>query len=350
MSWLFIADGRHALVAPEDGAGGLVASGSLVVETSFAAAPERSQTLVHLRRVAGWDREFRMTLRADGELFVEHRQNRAVTCALLRITSPSRDAALRVTYSWDGPARQGMLSVETLDDGRLDQALFDDPLPWPMDDIAALTGDECRLDPGLSLLAVSDRIAAVAVPPGLGAGTLVETAAGLRPVQELERGDLVLTAESGYQPVRWTVSRELPAAGRFAPILLHAPFFGLRGDILLAPEHRILIEGADAEYLFGSDAVLVEARHLAGVSGGWSARPAPTMTFVQMILDRHACISAGGTWVETLFMGDPAERPLQLGGAGLSAIPDTLLPRHRRIAGPQLKPYEAVVLVSALCA
>lgn len=350
MSWLAVASGRHPLVATQDGAGGLVASGSLVIEAAFTARPGRPQTLVHLKRAAGWNREFRMTLRADGELFVEHRQNRAVTCALLRIAPPGRDAALRVSYSWDGPARRGLLSVETLDAERLDQAFFDDPLPWPVTDIAALTGDECRLDPGLSLIAVSDRIEPVGLPPGLGAGTMVETAAGPRPVRDLERGDLVLTAEHGLQPVRWTISREVPAAGRFAPILLHAPFFGLRSDIMLAPEHRILIEGADAEYLFGSDAVLVEARHLAGVSGGWAARPAPTVDFVQVILDRHACISAGGTWVETLFLGDPAERPLQLDRSGLSAIPDHLLPRHARIANPQLKPYEAVVLVSALCA
>jgi len=71
---------------------------------------------------------------------------------------------------------------------------------------------------------------------------------------------------------------------------------------------------------------------------------------VQVILGNHDCISASGTWVESLYLADPESRPKQLATTGLSGIPAHLLPRHRQIASPLLKSFEAVVLVSALCA
>ncbi len=355
MSWLVISDRHRVQRTPDhlglDGAA-LVASGSLVLEAVFTAGSEKPQILVDLDRTSGWHRAFRMTLRHDGELFVEHRQNHTVCCAMLHIDKPDREARLRLTYSWNGPARQGLLSAENLDTGHVDQAFFDDPQPWPMDDIGALTGPEadCRTDAGVSLIAVSDHIEAVGLPPGLHGGTIVETAAGPRAIRDLARGDLVVTAERGLQPVRWVLRRELPAAGRFAPIRLYAPFFGLDRDLTVAPDHRVLIEGADAEYLFGSDSVLVEARHLAGISSATDVCTGQTVDYVQVILDSHVCISASGAWVEALYVGNPAKHPRQLAATGLAQIPAHILPRHREIASPQLKSYEAVVLVSAICA
>ncbi len=355
MSWLAIGTGRRTVLPVRSGAAGsgqLVTIGSIVAEAAFTAEPGVPQTLLHLERTARWHRGFRMSLSAAGELYVEHQQSRELTGAKVRISRPDRDAALRITYSWDAPGRRGLLTVENLDTGQRDQSRFADPQPWPMDDIAALAGAgaECETDAALSLLAVADEVVAVGLPSGLAAGTWIDTAAGPRQIQDLERGDLVRTAERGFQPVRHILSRDLPAAGHFAPIQLHAPFFGLRQDLLAARDHRVLIEGADAEYLFGADAVLVEARHLAVVSpGGWS-HAEPVVCYVQVILDEHACISAGGTWVESLYLGRSAQRPLQLGACGLSAVPPDLLPQHRRIASPKLESYEAVVLVSALCA
>jgi len=355
MTWFAISNGRRAIRHPDAlaaSADSLIATGSLVIEATFAADPGQPQTLIRLDRTQDWHRSFCVTLRASGEVFIEHRQNHETTCALLRFPKPDRDAVLRLTCSWNAPARQGLLTVENLDTGQTDQAGFDDPQPWPLDDIRALIGAEpgCAIDPGISLIAFSDRVEPVGLAPGLVADTVVRTAAGPRLVQDLARGDLVLTADHGMQPVRWVVSRELPALGRFAPIRLRAPFFGLERDLCLAPDHRILIEGADAEYLFGADAVLVEARHLAGMAATASLRSAETVRYVHVVLDSHDCLAVSGAWAESLFLGDLADHPVDLANSILADIPADLLPRHTRIANPLLKSYEAVVLVSAMCA
>jgi len=355
MSWIAISDGRHTIRSPDGAmgaAGPLVATGSIVIETTFTAEGNRPQTILELSRTAGWVRKFRILVRASGEVFIEHRQDRNTSYALLRPRQPDRDAMLRLTYAWDAPRRQGLLTLENLDTGQMDQAVFDDPQPWPVDDIAALVGcsDSCRLDPSATLVAVSDRIEPVGLAPGFVAGTPVETASGLRRVENLVPGDLVETAEHGLQPVRWVIGHEVPACGRFAPIRLRAPFFGLERDLCVAPDHRILIAGADAEYLFGADSVLVEARHLAHMAAAPRRRQAETVRYVQVVLDKHDCLAAAGAWSESLYLGDIADHPSRLVTSTLAGIPAARLPRHTQIASPLLKTYEAVVLVSALCA
>ena len=64
-----------------------------------------------------------------------------------------------------------------------------------------------------------------------------------------------------------------------------------------------MIDGADAEYLFGTDAVLVEARHLAGMALPSMKSEAGTVSYTQLILDNHECVRASGIWVENMYLG-----------------------------------------------
>ncbi len=353
MSWIAISDGRRPVVSPfvDAQAVGLVPIGSLVIETLFTAQKTRPQIVLDFDHTDGWHRRFAVTIFADGEVLVEHRQGTSITFARLHLTRPMHDASLRLTYAWHAPDRHGILTVETLETGALDQAAFDDPQPMPLDDIAALiNGQHVQIDSAVALLACSDEIESTGVSSGFEAGTLIDTAIGPRPIESLKPGDLVHTIERGLQPVRTVVSREVPAVGGFAPIHLRAPYFGLQQDMTVSPGHRVLIAGADAEYLFGADAVLVEARHLAKMASVPRQRGGETVRYVQLVMDCHDCISVAGTWGESLYLGENANHPARLAASALAGVPAHQLPRHQRIAGPLLKNYEAMVLVSAMCA
>lgn len=355
MSWLGISDGRRAWRLPHADTAGtpaLLTLGSLVIETTFSAKVGLPQVVVHMDRTDGWHRSFKVMIHASGEVLVEHRQNLETTYASLQLRKPDQDDILRLTYAWDAPGRQGLLAVENLETGGLDQAAFKNPQPWPIDDITALIHgqSDCSICTGVSLLACSDMIEQIGMPLGIVADAVVETATGPRQAQDLTPGDLVQTADSGMQPVRWIVSRERPCFGSFAPICLRAPFFGLDRNLSLSQEHRMLIKGSDAEYLFGADAVLVEARHLTRMADNVRQTASATVTYVQIILDSHECIAVSGAWAESLYLGNMGRGPSCLAAAILEEVPVHCLPVHTQIANPQLKSYEAMVLMSSLIA
>ncbi len=171
-----------------------------------------------LDRFDKWRRKFRMTLGAKGDLFIEHQQGDLVSYGLVKFEKPERDENLRVTLSWDAPSRIGILTVENLDTGVIGQKVLEDPSPWPLADLHALTvdGDGVNLDPGITLMAICDGVAPVGLKGGFVAGTPIETSLGPRPVESLATGDLVQTSEHGMQPVRRVASFEVPAIGSFA--------------------------------------------------------------------------------------------------------------------------------------
>jgi hypothetical protein len=353
MSWIGISDGRRAVAAPlfNTGASGLLPIGSLVIETLFTARGGQPQIVLRMERTEDWYRKLVVRLRADGEVMVEHWQGTTITFARLHMTPAAQDATLRLTYSWHAPDRHGVLTVENLETGVLDQAWFEDPQPMPLDDIAALIDGACtEIDPTVAVLACSDEIESPGLSSGFEAGTLIGTSTGPRPIETLRPGDLVHTIERGLQPVRHVVCREVPALGSFAPVHLRAPYFGLQRDVCLSPDHRVLIAGADAEYLFGADAVLVEARHLATTVAGPRQLRGGTIRYVQVVMDAHDCLSVCGTWAESLYLRDTADYPARLAVSALTGVSVRDLPRHGQIAGPLLKNYEAMVLVSAMCA
>lgn len=81
-------------------------------------------------------------------------------------------------------------------------------------------------------------------------GTLIDTPAGPRAVEELRIGDPILTAEGRIVPVKWvgrqtTLTRFGPAAGR-APIRVAAGALGPnmpRRDLRLTADHALLVDG-----------------------------------------------------------------------------------------------------------
>ncbi len=105
---------------------------------------------------------------------------------------------------------------------------------------------------------------------GLLSGTIVETAAGWRPVDALRAGDLVQTLDGGLRRVaglRWQ-----PVTPRGGLIVVPGGILGSESDIELLPDQEVLVDGDQLEQLFGLPAAMVRARDLLGF-GGTVRRP-----------------------------------------------------------------------------
>lgn len=133
-------------------------------------------------------------------------------------------------------------------------------------------------------------------------GTLIETAFGPQRVESLQPDDLIKTRDHGYQPLRWIGMREVPAEGKFAPIRVSKNTFGSHDTLLVSPEHRILIEDAMAELLFGEAEVLVAAKNLVNDT---TVRPVPggMVTYIHLMFDEHQVIYSQGLATESFLPG-----------------------------------------------
>lgn len=138
--------------------------------------------------------------------------------------------------------------------------------------------------------------------PCFVAGTLIRTPVGERPVEALEAGDLVFTADGGAQPLRWVGRRTVPATGAHAPIHIDALTFGPHWALSVSPLHRILIRDALAELMFGETEVLIAARDLVNDR---SVRPRPggEVTYVHLLFDRHQLVWSNGLLTESFHPG-----------------------------------------------
>lgn len=111
--------------------------------------------------------------------------------------------------------------------------------------------------------------------PWIGLRTPVDTARGPVSAGALRAGDLVHTADNGLQPVLRVSRLRLPSRGSFAPIILRAPYLGQGSDVLLSADQLVVLRGAEVEYMFGEEEVLVRAHALAnGLIGRSDGRQA----------------------------------------------------------------------------
>lgn len=186
-------------------------------------------------------------------------------------------------------------------------------------------------------------------------GTLIETGHGPRPVESLRPGDMVLTRDHGLQPLRWIGQRRLTLAQLMAqpdlqPVRIAAGALGKARparDLLVSPQHRVLVEGARAELLFGEAEVLVPAKHLQG--DVTRALPLEGVTFVHLLFDRHEIVLSEGLWTESF---QPAERMLSAMDAATRDEVLSLFPDLAASAAPfeaarlSLRAHEARVLLA----
>lgn len=149
------------------------------------------------------------------------------------------------------------------------------------------------------------------VIPCFTTGTRILTDQGEVAVQDLAVGDLVLTRDNGFQPVRWAGRRVVTAADLaqrtdFAPVQIAKGALGgglpMR-DMMVSPQHRMLVTGSQAEMFFGEHEVLVAATHLLG-QPGITRGAVERVEYFHLLFDQHEIIRGDGAWSESFQPGD----------------------------------------------
>ncbi|MBK1635677.1 Hint domain-containing protein [Rhodovulum adriaticum] len=139
--------------------------------------------------------------------------------------------------------------------------------------------------------------------PCFVAGTLIETPDGPRPIEDLRPGDLVLTRDEGPQPIRWIGGSAVQAQGRHAPVRIRKGHLGATRDLWVSQQHRLLIQDARAELLFGEAEVLAAAKHLADDRAVRIVERPGEVTYFHMLFARHQVVRAHGIWSESYHPG-----------------------------------------------
>lgn len=134
-------------------------------------------------------------------------------------------------------------------------------------------------------------------------GTLIETADGPVAVEDLVVGQMVNTLDNGDQPLRWVGATTVQGRGKCTPVRIKAGTLGAKQDLLVSPQHRIFIEGWQAEMLYGQDSVLVAAKHLINDhSICW--QPCDTVRYFHILFDQHEVVTSGGVLSESFHPTD----------------------------------------------
>ncbi|MGR3636299.1 MAG: Hint domain-containing protein [Shimia sp.] len=154
----------------------------------------------------------------------------------------------------------------------------------------------------------------IAAPPCFTPGTRIRMKRGEKRVEEIVVGDEVMTLDRGPQTVRWVGHVDVPdevlrARPEFRPILIRKGALGVmmpERDMMVSPQHRILLGGWRAELICGEPQVLAAAAHLVDGDGVRVADSARTVTYVHLQLDRHEILLSDGVPTESLNPGEVA--------------------------------------------
>jgi len=160
-------------------------------------------------------------------------------------------------------------------------------------------------------------------------GTLILTTSGEKLVEDLQVGDLVLTADNGPKPIRWIGTNKfsksfLAQKEALRPIRIAAGALGTRlptSDLIVSPQHRILVRSAIAQKMFGTNEVLVAAKQLLQLGGVDIAYDIDEVQYTHFMFDQHEVVISNGAQTESLFTGPVALKSVnELARAEILAI------------------------------
>ncbi len=142
-------------------------------------------------------------------------------------------------------------------------------------------------------------------------GTRIDTPDGPRLVEDLREGDRVQTKDNGAEQIEWIGSRHMTGARLYAmprlrPIRIRAGALGHANggrrpdeDLLVSPEHRMLIEGDTARALFNTPEVLIAAKDLVNANTISVDLALREVTYIHLLLPSHQILWANGVETES---------------------------------------------------
>lgn len=181
--------------------------------------------------------------------------------------------------------------------------------------------------------------------PGFGPGVMIETVEGALPAEWLRAGDMVLTRDNGYRPLRWVGRTALGGKGFTAPVTVPSGFLGKgfpNHALVVSPAQRVLLKSAMVELHFATNEVLCEAGEVA--DGLPKSEVADDFAYCHLLLDTHEIILAEGVWLSSLL---PTSDMLELLGpvqasqirSAIGSATDRMMSARTCVA-----PHEAAVL------
>jgi|JI8StandDraft_2_1071088.scaffolds.fasta_scaffold32065_2 hypothetical protein len=256
--WLALSD----LMLPE-GDRAPLAQGLMVLEASLPLGD--GTVLLEWHQDDGVRRTFSIFADPKAGLILLHRTGKIVRRLVLPGPLPFGLGTARMTYGWNRRTGRWTLGFGRIGRGEECQSSGIGPIELSPHELAAL----CRHD-GAALrhrsvlwFGVTQGDTPPERAPWLGLRTPIETARGPVAAGSLRPGDLIHTADNGLQPVLRVTRLRLPSRGSFAPILMRAPFLGQGSDVLLSADQLVALRGAEVEYMFGVEEVLLRAHALA---------------------------------------------------------------------------------------
>ncbi|MTJ04268.1 MAG: type I secretion protein [Sediminimonas qiaohouensis] len=195
------------------------------------------------------------------------------------------------------------------------------------------------------------------VIPCFTPGTAIATPQGERLVEDLKVGDRVITRDNGLQEIRWIGTKplsgvEMARLPHLKPVLIKSGALGNglpERDMMVSPNHRLLINSDRSALFFEEREVLAAAKHLVGSDGIHEVDVLST-SYIHFMFDHHEVVLSNGAWTESFQPGD-----LSLKGVGdaqrdeiLELFPDLANDagiRDYRAARRSLKKHEAKLLV-----
>ena len=149
------------------------------------------------------------------------------------------------------------------------------------------------------------------VVPCFTPGTIVLTSKGEIKVEDLKAGDKVVTRDNGLQEIRWIgtkllTGRALLESPHLRPVLIRKGALGNglpERDMMVSPNHRMLVANDRTTLLFEEREVLVAAKHLVNNKSVQQVDTVGT-SYIHFMFDNHEVVLGDGTWTESFQPGD----------------------------------------------
>lgn len=147
-------------------------------------------------------------------------------------------------------------------------------------------------------------------------GTSIATPRGEMLVEDLQVGDKIITRDNGMQEIRWIGAkrvdgRQLQQSPHLQPVLLKQGSLGdglPERDMLVSPNHRMLVNSDRVALYFKDKEVLVSAKHLVNPSEGVQSVNSMGTTYIHFMFNKHEVVLANGAWTESFQPSDYALR------------------------------------------
>jgi hypothetical protein len=141
-------------------------------------------------------------------------------------------------------------------------------------------------------------------------GTMITTQRGEVPVEMITAGDRVVTRDNGIQTVRWVGKTQMflhdfQVDPHLLPVFIQQGSLGKglpERDMMVSPNHRILVTNTRVSVRYTEREVLVAAKHLAA-QGVHTVQSSGT-TYIHFMCDRHEVVLSNGVWTETFHPDD----------------------------------------------